>query len=302
VRCLDRGARLQDRFLDGRRLFTIKNICCSGARPCSNDKNVKIKACFITNTGKIRTHNEDSILLGDLVISETSMTEPGCREYEGEQALFMVADGMGGQRRGEAASRAVLEVFRERSGELIGTEDILTTTGGAKRKLDEMARADKTARGLGTTVAGILFRFGRATIFNCGDSRVYRLDGRHLRRVSKDHSLVQELVDKGMLAERDMRVHPQKNIITAAITGDLEDGAPAVSVRDLKISGRQIFLLCTDGLWESMDTRDMAGCFSGAGPEAAVRCLFSKAMDTRAGDNISIVVLEVGGLPSGEVV
>jgi len=254
---------------------------------------VTIKACFITNTGKIRTHNEDSILLDDLVISEASMTGPECREYEREGALFMVADGMGGHTRGEAASRAVSEVFRERSGEMSGAEDILKITSVAKDRLDEMVRADGSARGLGATVAGILLRGGHATIFNCGDSRVYRLDGARLRRISQDHSLVQELVDRGMLAERDMRVHPQRNVITAAITGDLEDDAPAVSLHELEISGRQIFLLCTDGLWESMDAGDMAGCFSEEGPEAAVRCLFSEVMDTPAGDNISIIVLEV---------
>jgi PPM family protein phosphatase len=254
---------------------------------------VTIKACYITHQGKIRTHNEDSILLDDLVISETSMTEPTSREYERDGALFMVADGMGGHTRGEAASRAVLTVFRERSDEMACAEDILKITSLAKDKLDAMARADTTARGLGTTVAGIFLRGAKAIIFNCGDSRVYRLDGPHLRRISKDHSLVQELVDRGMLAERDMRVHPQKNIITSAITGDLEDDAPAVFLRDLDISGLQIFLLCTDGLWESMDTSDMAGCFSGGDAETAAGCLFSKALDTAARDNISIIVLEV---------
>ena len=236
-------------------------------------------------------------MLDDLVISEASMTEPSSREYGREGALFMVADGMGGHTRGAVASRAVIEVFRERSDEMACAEDILKITNLAKHRLDEMARADHTARGLGTTVAGIFLRHAKATIFNCGDSRVYRLDGPHLRRISRDHSLVQELVDRGMLTERDMRVHPQKNIITSAITGDLEDDAPAVFLRDVEISGRQIFLLCTDGLWESMDTSDMAGCFSGGDAEAAVSCLFLRAMATSAGDNISIIVLEVTASP-----
>jgi serine/threonine protein phosphatase PrpC len=258
---------------------------------------VTIKACFIANSGKIRTHNEDSILLDDLLISGTTMSAPACREFEGAGALFMVADGMGGHTRGEAASRTVLAEFRKYAKELAGAEDIRRITRFAKQRLDEIARADKTALGLGTTVAGILLRGPRATLFNCGDSRIYRLEGPYLRRISKDHSLVQELVDRGIVAERDMRSHPQKNIITAAIVGDLTHDEPPVSLYDLEIIGRQTLLLCTDGLWEGMDTREMAGCFSEEGPQASVGCLFSKVMETPARDNISIIVVEVTASP-----
>jgi serine/threonine protein phosphatase PrpC len=256
---------------------------------------VTIKACFITNTGRTRTHNEDSILFDDLVISGTTMSGPKCRVFGRERALFMVADGMGGHSRGEDASRTVLAAFKKYAQEMAGAEDILRITRVAKHKLDEIARSDETALGLGTTVAGILLHGAKAIVFNCGDSRAYHLEDSHLRKISKDHSLVQELVDRGIVAERDMRFQPQKNIITSAIVGDLEDNAPAVSLYDLEIGRRQIFLLCTDGLWENMDTSEMAGCFSEAGPEAAVGCLFSKAMDTPARDNISIIVLEVSG-------
>jgi serine/threonine protein phosphatase PrpC len=252
---------------------------------------VTIKAYFITNTGKTRGHNEDSIMLDDLIISETSMNVPGCRE-SGERGLFIVADGMGGHAKGEVASRAVLNEFRERSGEMASHEDILKIIRGAKYKLNEMARADEKALGLGTTVAGILLMGKNATIFNCGDSRVYRLNGPCLERISKDHSMVQELVDIGMLAEEDIRYYPLQNIITSAIIGDLEDDLPSVYIRDIEIRGEQSFLLCTDGLWESMDKKNMEECFSSGEPEAAVNCLFSKTMHTLAKDNVSIIVLE----------
>ncbi len=253
---------------------------------------VTIKACFITNAGKAREDNEDSILIDDLMISRTSMREPGCRESGGEGIFFVVADGMGGHARGGAASGVVLDEFRNQAAGRVAAEDILKIIKKAKHKLNEMARADKEAVGLGTTVAGIFLDGVKATVFNCGDSRVYRLKGRHLERISRDHSLVQELAAYGIIAERDMRHHPHKNVITSAISGDFKDDPPAVFFRDIEMEGREIFLLCTDGLWESMDTRHMEECFSGADPEAAVTCLFSKAMDTHARDNLSIIVLE----------
>jgi protein phosphatase len=231
-------------------------------------------------------------MLDDLIISETSMDLPGLRE-SGERGLFIVADGMGGHAKGEVASRAVLNEFRERSGEVTGHEEILKIIRGAKDKLNEMARADEKALGLGTTVAGILLVGKDATIFNCGDSRVYRLNGPRLERISKDHSMVQGLADIGVLAEKDIRSHPLRNIITSAIIGDLEDALPSVYIKDIEIRGEQSFLLCTDGLWESMDKKNIEECFSSGEPEAAVNCLFSKTMHTPAKDNVSIIVLKV---------
>ncbi|MHB8881897.1 MAG: PP2C family protein-serine/threonine phosphatase [Thermodesulfovibrionales bacterium] len=232
-------------------------------------------------------------MLTDVIIADTSMNEYACIDSVEEKLLYIVADGMGGHARGDVASKAVLDEFMEHREEMSSTEDIVNALKAAKRRLNEIARAEGNAIGLGAAVAGIMLNGKKAAVFNCGDCRVYRLNGHYFERISKDHSLVQGLVDNGIITDDDMRTHPQRNIITAAIMGDLKDDDPEVFVKEMEIKGTQIFLLCTDGLWECVDTKDMEACFSSGILESSVNCLISKAMDSLLGDNVSLIALEV---------
>jgi len=253
---------------------------------------MKLNASYITNIGKERDNNEDSILLNDLLISESSMNESEELLSDEDRQIFIIADGMGGHKKGEVASKTVLNIFQKDIGHVKEIEGIGHLIKKAKEELNRFVEADKENHGLGTTVAGMLFLNDKAYVFNCGDSRGYRLNGSYLEKITKDHSLVQNLVDNGDITEEEMRSHLQKNVLTSAIIGDLKNEMPEVFYKEIKISDGQRFFLCTDGVWEAMSIEEMEECFSEEDIKDVVNCLFDKTLNSGAKDNLSIIVIE----------
>ncbi|MGE5299578.1 MAG: PP2C family protein-serine/threonine phosphatase [Acidobacteriota bacterium] len=252
---------------------------------------MRVEACYITNVGKIRRNNEDSLLLNNLVVSETNLERVGCVASSEERQIYAVADGMGGHQRGEVASRTVLEMLKDKYLAVEDTGDLIDIMKSAKSALNWLVEKDRDSYGLGTTATGLFVGAGRCFLFHCGDSRLYRLKGNVLERLTKDHSLVQRLLEEGVITEEEMRKHPQKNILTSALIGDMQSASPAVEVREVSLSGRETFLLCSDGLWESVSRQDMQECFLPLHGET--ECLFDKAMASGARDNISMIVVKI---------
>jgi serine/threonine protein phosphatase PrpC len=252
---------------------------------------VRVEACYVTNVGKIRKNNEDALLLNDLVVSETNQERVVCVASSEERQIYAVADGMGGHQRGEVASRTVLEVLKDKYEAVEGAEDIADIMKSAKSALNWLVEKDRESYGMGTTATGLFIGAGRCFLFHCGDSRLYRLRGAALERLTNDHSLVQRLLDEGVISEEEMRTHPQKNILTSALIGDLQSAFPIMEVREVHLAGRETFLLCSDGLWESVGRPDMEDCFQP--PHGEAECLFNKAMASGARDNISLIVVKI---------
>lgn len=255
---------------------------------------MRVDACYISNIGKAREKNEDSLLVNDLLVSGVSMDRAACVQSPEAGQIYVVADGMGGHQRGEVASRTVLQVFKKRYQYIQKAGDISEIMLSSKETLNMLARDDGNNYGMGTTVSGIFLADKDAVVFNCGDSRVYRLQGGSLERLTRDHSVVQELADFGTITEDEMRSHPQKNIITSAVIADLRGSLPEFDVKTVGISGDSTFLICTDGLWESVRRTEMEECFTDQ--ERTVQCLFDRAISARGMDNISVIVLRVTGL------
>jgi serine/threonine protein phosphatase PrpC len=260
--------------------------------PIRRDIRMLINACYVSSAGKVRRNNEDSVLLNDTLIVMGSMSGVESLISRGDRLAYMVADGMGGHARGEAASSMVLTVFKEGYKDVDKEDHIRDLIRTAKEALNGLAEKEPGSFGLGTTVAGIVFSGGKAFLLNCGDSRVYEADG-SLKKITKDHSLVQELAASGTITEEEMRTHPQKNIITSALMGDLRTGLPLYSLAELEIRKGRRFLLCSDGLWESLSYREMAECLKGKEIKEGAECLFRRTMDAGAADNVSIILLEV---------
>jgi PPM family protein phosphatase len=246
--------------------------------------------CYVSKIGKVRKNNEDSMLVNNILLSGADMERVECSKTEGENLIYIVADGMGGHQKGEVASNTVLNVFKEHISQISRghIEEVLKL---ARESLNKIAEADIRNFGLGTTVSGMSVTGGNAFIFNCGDSRVYRAKGELLERITRDDSLVQNLVDAGVITEEEMRTHPQKNIITSAIIGDLSSDLPDFSVREISIKKGERFLLCTDGVWESMSLSEMERCFSGKDLKGAIDDLVRKTIENGAKDNFSIIAL-----------
>ncbi|HEU5082379.1 MAG TPA: Stp1/IreP family PP2C-type Ser/Thr phosphatase [Acidimicrobiales bacterium] len=235
-----------------------------------------------SDVGQVRQVNEDSMLVG-----------PG---------VFVVADGMGGHAAGEVASRLAVETIES---ELDGTApesevprrtlDLVTAVQAANDRVWSASENDPNLAGMGTTVVaiGLVEEDGEArlAIVNVGDSRAYRLSGGDLDQVSDDHSLVGELHREGRITADEARHHPQKNIVTRAI--GLEQFVDVDEFQVLPRTGDR-YLLCSDGLTDEVDERDIATVLRTIDdPDDAARELVRRANEHGGRDNITIVVVDV---------
>lgn len=252
-----------------------------------------VKASYITHYGNFRSKNEDSILLNDLLIPGINMNEIGYKVFQGEPLVFCVADGMGGHINGELASQSVLQYIQENLEYLKTKKNISKILYQAKLQLNKIA-ITQDAYGLGTTVSGVSFYKKKAIVFNSGDSRVYKIKNGTVEKLTIDHSLVQNLFNAGLIDEEGMRLHPNKNILTSAIIGDLNQERPELFFKEIELQiGTQI-LLCTDGLWESLSTDNLI--FALEEPKSIEDKsleLLENALKFGGKDNISFILLQV---------
>lgn len=254
---------------------------------------MKVNISYLSHYGTIRRNNEDSLLVHDKILSEVNMECPEVRTIETDKLVLAVADGMGGEKKGELASRTVLEVLRENLTLFKHKKYFAKLLGHAKTRLNHIVKADMDSLGLGTTLSGMFLSQNRAIIFNCGDSRVYQVNGSALKKLTTDHSIVQNLVDSGFIMEEEMRTHPQKNIITSAISGDMTNNKPLIFYKEIVLEKGSKFLICTDGLWESLSQPEMYQCISRENIIDKVQSLKENSLKNSGRDNISIVYLEI---------
>ncbi len=212
--------------------------------------------------------------------------------YFVQAPLFVVADGMGGAQAGEVASEVAVEAFRgglSDGGPVL--QAMVATIRAANRRIRDMARADSRHHGMGTTCTAAYVAENEVVLAHVGDSRCYLLRDRELTRLTRDHSLVGELVDRGKLTEAEAEVHPQRSVITRAL-GAEDD----VQVDTERISARSgdLFLLCSDGLTGMVREPQMTTILtSAASLEDAGRNLIAAANAAGGRDNITVVLFRL---------
>lgn len=192
-----------------------------------------------TDVGKQRTENQDAYCI-DI-------------NKEHAQALCVVCDGMGGAKAGNIASKVAIEAFVGRVQGLMrpkrNVEQLKEIMKDAIRYANEqvhsLALTDVKYRGMGTTLVAVLISGDSAVIGNIGDSRAYFVDHDGIRRITRDHSLVEDMVLLGELTEEQAKDHPNKNLITRAVG---TDDNVAVDLYELVITPKSHLLLCSDGL------------------------------------------------------
>ena len=228
-----------------------------------------------SDTGRVRVQNEDSIYAdGD---------------------VFIVADGMGGHLAGEVASAmAVSTIVEKCHGGVASLDEFGEAIREANRRVIGESDADPNLEGMGTTVVAVARMTSpenhKLALANVGDSRAYLFDSSGLRQLSKDHSLVQELVDDGVISPDDARHHPRRNIVTRALGIDPEIVIDLWEV-ELPIGGR--ILLCSDGLVDEVEETSIAEILADeSDPEIAANLLIQLANDHGGRDNVSLVLLQ----------
>ncbi len=250
-----------------------------------------MEIAFFTNIGHIRKNNEDAILIQDKLFSEVSFDEVQFLEIEDEYLIVAVADGMGGHEKGEIAAKITLEVLRR---EKPKTEEKLKESLEKARDLMEYYK-DKNpdAYGLGTAVAGLIKQSDYTIIFNVGDCRVYKKVGKFLRKLSKDHTLVEELIDKGYLDEFEAKTFPNKNILTSAVIGDDYQTELKIFTREFKLKKGDIFIICSDGFWEVFEEEELEEIFNSDDIKEISDKIFKNLQNKVLRDNITFVILKI---------
>ena len=251
----------------------------------------KFEIVGATDTGMKRQHNEDSI------------------GTELEMGLVVLADGMGGYKAGEVASAlAVNTVISELSEhlEMIAKGDIAIIDGERGYSMESLAleevikksnsiihttqKHNEECKGMGTTIVSALFYDNRISIAHVGDSRLYRLRNDQLEQISKDHTLLQELVDRGFYTPEEARTSLNKNLVTRALGVDAE---VEVDIQEDIALPQDIYLLCSDGLNDMIEDKDIYLTikeFSDNLHKAAQE-LVKRANESGGKDNISVILV-----------
>ncbi len=243
---------------------------------------------YFTATGNFRGNNEDAILIDKKVISMTDMEECQNEEIYTVKAIFAVADGMGGHPEGETAAKLTLETIAEsvQNSNALSIEEILLK---ARDVLEGYAKKNPHTLGFGCAVAGVLLESDRATAFNVGDCRAYLLRKGELIKLTKDHTLFEEMVRNGLISDNQLEEHPYRNILTSAITGDGYKMEIKIHTETINIETDDKFLICSDGLWSEVNNEEIKLSLSSPNPCEALR----KSMESRLQkDNFTFIVVQ----------
>jgi PPM family protein phosphatase len=250
----------------------------------------KLRCVGQTDTGRVREHNEDTIA------------------YDSDIGLLVLADGMGGYNAGEVASGIAVKTIVGLVRDAVEREDLRnhdSAAGLARASIilrDAILRANKiifqTARtqpqceGMGTTVVGALFFDNRVSIAHVGDSRLYRMRSAGFEQLTMDHSLLQELVDRGFYSPEEAQRAANKNYVTRAL--GVEPNVD-VEVQEHPVQKGDLYLICSDGLSDMVEDDDIHLTIStfGANLENATKQLIQLGNDNGGKDNISVVVAEI---------
>lgn len=239
-----------------------------------------------TDTGRNRDHNED------------------CIGFDTRTGVAVLADGMGGHQAGEVASRMAVEQVLRQLRSKLGPQTDRSITGSqmlrlvshtistSNRKIFEASEAHSARNGMGTTVVAAVFRDSRLYGGHVGDSRMYLFRSQQLKRITKDHSLVQDLVDKGFYTEDEAKLASINHVVTRAL-GTADDVEVDIFEQDTEQD--DLFLLCSDGLSDMVADDMMEKVLQKAelSLEDKARELVGIANENGGKDNISVILIRV---------
>lgn len=275
--------------------------------PSSTPIALGVKAFGITDTGKVRSSNEDQFLIAELSkrmkVWQTSLPEPKLQVGEDRAHLFLVADGMGGHQAGERASAiavAAIEQFTLNTfrwffaSDSPGAQKVLTQFQSALSEADakilEEAAGNPELAGMGTTLT-MAFQLGpQLCIVHVGDSRAYMYRSGELHQLTRDHTVVAELVRSGAIQPDQVAGHHLRHVITNVVGGP--HAGVKVEARAFEAQAGDRLLLCSDGLTEMVTNDAIAAALDAElEPEAAAKVLVAQANDAGGRDNITVVIV-----------
>jgi PPM family protein phosphatase len=233
-----------------------------------------------SNSGMVRTHNEDAVFT------------------QADVGLAILADGMGGYNAGEVASGMATAVIGSELAQGLlerkqGVSELLETViGRANNAIYQAAESQPQYSGMGTTLVMAVFRGNHISVAHIGDSRMYRLRSGSFECVTRDHSLLQEQIDSGMITEEDARRSQNKNLVTRALGVDPE---VEPEIHTYEVAPGDVYLFCSDGLNDMVENDDIALTLQAlsANLDLAAEQLVQMANDNGGRDNVSVILVRV---------
>ena len=239
---------------------------------------MEIEYCFRSDRGKVRSSNEDSCVA------------------DAKNLVFLVADGMGGHVAGEVASQmaalAVDEVMSSGASEGNAEALLQLAVTAANRRVYEAQMLKPEYRGMGSTLTVVTFRQGRYYLAQVGDSRAYLLRNGDLIQLTRDHSLVWPLFERGIITKDEISRHPQKNLITRSVGTHPEVEA---DLRSGEVIPGDLFLLCSDGLTDILSDREIRQILATESQSIINLCdqLIDEANLRGSPDNVTVVLIRI---------
>ena len=236
-----------------------------------------MKVYAITDIGRVRALNEDSYYVP--------------RE---DERFCAVADGMGGHNAGEVASAMAVQAFSQRMREVghITAQAMYAAVEQPNEQVYHAAMENDGMSGMGTTFSALARQDGDIILAHVGDSRVYLIRNGAMFQLTTDHTLVEEMVRKGMLTPREARFHPRRNIITRALGTDLR---VEIDIVQMAAHPGDVFFLCSDGMTNYVEERDILQAALGEGDwQDKLKHLVSVALENGGADNITALFAVIG--------
>ena len=241
----------------------------------SDSKTFSWSSTGISDTGKVRKHNEDSML------------------ERPEIGLWVVADGMGGHEAGDVASQMIVATMKKvHEGIALNRmiNDIEDRLIEVNKRLIQKANATTKKSTIGSTVVSMVAHEKYCIYMWAGDSRLYRLRNKQLRQMTTDHSQVELYVEKGLISREEAAVHPHGNMITRAV-GATDDLYLDMDIQELKKEDR--YLLCSDGLTKHLNDFEIEAMLAKGTHEECCKELIDLTLDRGAGDNVTAIVVDI---------
>lgn len=245
-----------------------------------------VEVAGATDVGCQRQNNEDSYLYWE---------PPDEKDFQSKGRLAIVADGMGGHEGGQEASRIATEAIQEAyAGEHSGDPQtgLLTGFRRAHEEVIQYAAQHLQLRGMGTTATAIVLLENKLFYAHIGDSRLYRVHGQEISRLTRDHSYVGRLFENGVITAEEAEVHPQRHILTAAL-GTGPEIPPDIPEHPIPLEHDDVLVLCTDGLWGLLGDQEIQQIVVSNSAADACGKLIEMAKQRGGPDNITVVVLRV---------
>ena len=237
----------------------------------------------ITDKGVVRTQNQDFYYL---------------KPYGEDLTVAIVCDGMGGAKAGNVASTLAVSTaasFLEEisEDELVRSpkESLTQAATLANESVFQKAGVESECRGMGTTMVAAIVSGQKATILNIGDSRCYQIGEEGIRKVTRDHSVVEDLVHRGEITPEEARLHPQKNLITRALGAESKARS---DLYEIELKQGEFLLLCTDGLSNTLTDQELLyEVLYGGTAETYCQRMLDISLSRGAPDNVTAVLIQV---------